>query len=156
MGAFGYLLARKLVRVRSLPLHLFITGALLLHLLRDESSRYSLPQSEFIEEIKKLDGTADECYIPRPIRVCWPILRADFKFARIKPHTEWPIESSVTVIREPEGIETATFICANESEYEVDFIQMPGKHFFIFQETNAIMDIISQKLCVNINAVSYE
>lgn len=161
-GLVGYLLTRKIIACNHhAPVHLFITGASApASPVRSKVIRHSLPQAEFMEELKRLDGTADELlYNEDLFNYVGPILRADFKICEDYQHFKLsPLNVPFTVITgAQEGIETAdVHLWQNETDYEVDFIQMPGKHFFIFQEPNSIMDIISEKLCVNTNAVSYE
>ena len=161
-GLVGYLLARKLIdRNHRLPLHLFITGASAPSSpARAAVARHSLPRKELIEELKRLDGTPDELlYNEDLLEYISPIVRADFKICEEYQYVQLPpLKIPFTVVTgEQEGIETAdVHLWQKETECDVDFIKMPGRHFFIFQEPNAIMNIISEKLFVSNNVVSYE
>ena len=84
-----------------------------------------------------------------------PILRADFKASEnyIYKHST-PLQMPMTVITGSEEDMEITDIhdWQKETEYVVDFRQMPGDHFFIFKYPQAIVEIIFRKLFVNTKA----
>jgi surfactin synthase thioesterase subunit len=156
-GLVGYLVARKLVADNHrFPQHLFITGAPApSSASRSTIKRHSLSDAEFMEELKKLDGVSDELLLNKDLfRYVGPILRADFKICEDFQYGYMsPLQVPITVITgTQEGIEMGDIrLWQKETEYTVDFIQLPGKHFFIFREPREIIEIISQKLCAHTN-----
>ncbi|MEO5892706.1 MAG: thioesterase domain-containing protein [Ferruginibacter sp.] len=151
-GLMTYLLTRKLQENgRKLPTHLFITGTTgPSSISRSEKKRHLLNKTEFIAEIKDLDGMPDEILNNDELLLYFePILRSDFKISEEYVYLEEPpLQIPVTVITgteedmEMEDIQ----LWQKETIYPVDFKRLPGKHFFIFQHTFRIIEIISKKL----------
>lgn len=151
-GLTGYLLAKKLVENgHRAPLHLFITGTSGPSAIsRTEKKRYLLETSEFIQEIKDLDGMPDEILSNEELLQYFePILRSDFKASETYLHEGTdPVNIPITVITgTEEDMELEEiYLWQKESSYKVDFKQLPGKHFFIFQHIYQIFEIITQKI----------
>ena len=153
-GLIAFLLARKLVENNCKPpLHLFITGTCgPSSPLRSAKNRHLLPDDEFIQELKELDGIPDEILQNEELLgFIEPILRADFKTCETFQYREdAPLNLPFTVITGTEENMEAEDIhlWQKESGSEVDFRQIPGKHFFIFKYPRVIVDIISKKLSI--------
>ena len=152
-GLMAYLLTLKLVENNHKPpMHIFITGTSGPSSpdRQEEKKRYLLPQKEFIEEIRALDGMPEEILENEELLYYFePILRADFQASETYTYRERPpLTIPFTVVTgteediEPENIK----LWQKESIYPVDFKRLPGKHFFIFQHTFKIIEIISKKL----------
>jgi len=154
-GLIGYLVARKLIENNHKPpLHLFITGTCgPSSAARSAKNRHLLPKDEFIEELKNLDGIPDEILQNDDLlSYIEPILRADFKTCETyKYQDQPPLNIPFTVITGTDEEMTSEDIqlWQKESDYAVDFRQIPGKHFFIFKYPRVIVDIISKKLSVH-------
>ncbi|MGZ5135291.1 MAG: thioesterase II family protein [Flavitalea sp.] len=153
-GLIAFLLARKLMENNyKPPLHLFITGTCgPSSPLRSAKNRHLLPGDEFIQELKDLDGIPHEILQNEELLgFIEPILRADFKTCEtFRYREESPLNIPFTVItgtEEDMQIEDI-HLWQKESSSEVDFRQVPGKHFFIFNYPRVIVDIISKKLSV--------
>ena len=161
-GLTAYLLTRKLIENgHRPPLHLFITGTTGPSAIsRTEKKRHLLEKEEFIQEIKDLDGMPDEIlYNEELLDYFEPILRSDFVASETYLHQDAaPVDISFTVITgTEEDMEMEDILLwQKESIHEVDFKQMPGKHFFIFQHIYQIFEIISQKLQSNKIPQAYE
>lgn len=157
-GLIGYLLSRKLIENNHRPpLHLFVTGTSgPSSPSRSAKNRHLLPKEEFLQELRNLDGIPDEILQNEDLlSYIEPILRADFKACETYKCNEYtPINIPFTVITgTDEEIETADIqLWQKECEQEVDFRQIPGKHFFIFKYPRVIVDIISKKLSVHTKA----
>ncbi|MCW3094177.1 MAG: Thioesterase [Ferruginibacter sp.] len=151
-GLMAYLLTRKLEENgHKLPLHLFITGTTGPSALsRSEKKRHLLNKADFVAEIKELDGMPDEILNNDELLYYFePILRSDFKISEEYSYQESPpLDIPVTVITgteehmELEDIQ----LWQKETSRPVDFKKLPGKHFFIFQHSFKIIEIISKKL----------
>jgi surfactin synthase thioesterase subunit len=157
-GLISYLVARKLIENNhKAPLHLFITGTSgPSSISRSSKNRHLLPKEEFIQELKDLDGIPDEILQnDELLNFIEPILRTDFRTCETYQHREIaPLNIPFTVITgTEENIDIADIhLWQKETEFEVDFRQIPGKHFFIFKYPRVIVDIITKKLSVHTKA----
>jgi medium-chain acyl-[acyl-carrier-protein] hydrolase len=82
MGAkVAFELARHLRSARGVePVHLFVSGCKGPRLPRDSRPIHALPEPEFIEELRRLDGTPPEVLEhPELMKLMIPLLRADFE-----------------------------------------------------------------------------
>jgi len=151
-GLMAYLLTRKLIENGlNPPCHLFITGTTGPSAIsRTEKKRHLLEKKEFFEEIRELDGMPEEILNNEELLFYFePILRSDFKVSETYIHQDNPpLDIPVTVITgTEEDMELADIqLWQKETSHQVDFKRMPGKHFFIFQHTYKIIEIISRKL----------
>jgi surfactin synthase thioesterase subunit len=155
-GLLLSLVTRKLMRAgHKVPLHLFVTGTSGPSApSRGDVKRHLMEKEEFIEEIRKLDGSPQEILgNTELLDYLEPILRADFAATEnyVYQRSE-PVDIPITVITgsdedmEPEDIQ----LWQAETRQRVDFRIMPGKHFFIFDHAKEIMDIISTKVLKDI------
>ncbi|WP_291922541.1 thioesterase domain-containing protein [Chitinophaga sp.] len=158
-GVVALFLARKILAERQRkPLHLFITGTTgPSSPARQAKKRYLLSKEDFIEELKELDGCPEEILNnPEMLDYFEPILRADFEvsetFNYVPAH---PLDLSLTVITgTEEDMETEDIrMWQLETSRLVDFRQMPGKHFFIFNNAAEILNIISEKILLHTKAI---
>lgn len=153
MGALlGYLLTKHSIKAGYRPpLHLFFTGCSGPSVNDIDRGRHLLPQDQFIEKLRELDGSPEEI-LSDPILMAYfePIIRADFEavdnyvYEETEPFSNMPI----TVIN---GLnERATYehglAWQKETTEKIDFRQFPGKHFFIYDYQHELMKIITNKL----------
>jgi surfactin synthase thioesterase subunit len=157
-GLIGYLLTRKLIENgHKHPLHLFISGTTgPSSTSRSSKNRHLLPKNEFIQELKNLDGVPDEILQNEDLlSFIEPILRTDFKICETYQYGDYtPLNIPITVITgTEEDMEMADIhLWQKETDWEVDFRQIPGRHFFIFKYPRVVVDIISKKLSVHTKA----
>lgn len=151
-GLMAYLLTKKLQESGApMPSDLFITGTTgPSSVSRTERKRHLLDPDEFIAEIRELGGMPDEILNNKELLYFFePILRSDFKISENYIYQESaPLNIPVTVItgtEEEMEIEDIQ-LWQKETTQVVDFKRMPGRHFFIFQHSFKIMEIISRKL----------
>ena len=151
-GLLAYLLALKLIENNvQAPLHLFITGTTGPSALsRKEKIRHLMAKDEFIQEIRDLKGMPDEILdSDEMLEYFEPILRADFRISENYLHKEPdPLDMPFTVITgTEEDMEIDDIqLWQRESKHPVDFKRLPGNHFFIFQHSGKIIEIIARKL----------
>lgn len=151
-GLMTYLITRKLIENgHRQPLHLFITGTTgPSSLSRIERKRHLLPHAEFIQELKDLKGMPDEILqSDEMLEYCEPILRSDFMASEKYVHEESsPLDIPITVITgSEEDMENSDIaLWQNETTLPVDFKKFPGNHFFIYQNVQPIIQIISNKI----------
>lgn len=153
MGALAaYLLTVKVVASgHTPPVHLFITGAQGPNALSNEEKKtYLLPREEFMKEITDMDGIPDELLVHKELLdYIEPILRADFTITDTYRYRQTDkLNIPITVITgTEEGLKEEDIVTwKDETTEEADFYQMNGKHFFIAQNAEEIMSIISTKI----------
>jgi|SRR5581483_3460586 len=96
MGALvGYELARRLyTRVGLQPRRLFVSGYSAPGWKRSSRSVHELPDEEFIEELRRLNGTPRELLEDAELMtLALPLLRADFRLVETYQHRPFPLLS---------------------------------------------------------------
>jgi surfactin synthase thioesterase subunit len=158
-GVLALFLTRKIIAAGlPHPLQLFITGTTgPSSPSRQEKKRYLLSKEEFIEELKVLDGCPEELLNnAEMLNYFEPILRADFEVSETFNYVPAePLDLPLTVITgSEEDMEMEDIhLWQLETSHAVDFIQMPGKHFFIFDNAAEILNIISEKILLHTKAI---
>jgi surfactin synthase thioesterase subunit len=156
-GLTACLLVRKILRenIRP-PLHLFITGtAGPSAASREERKRHLLSKAEFIAELKSLNGSPPELLENEMLLDYFePIIRADFKVSETFAYREQaPLNIPLTVITgtEEDMMPEEIMSWQQESYIPVDFKTMAGGHFFIFDQTRPLINIMAEKLSPYVN-----
>lgn len=133
------------------PSHLFLSGRPCPHLTKKEAPKYDLPEPEFIEELRRLQGTPQEVLEhPELMSVLSPILRADLEICQTyecepRPPLDCPITAfgglqDADVVREQlEGWRDYT-----TSSFAVRMF--PGNHFFLHTSAPVLLRMIAQDL----------
>ncbi|HMR39300.1 MAG TPA: thioesterase domain-containing protein [Ignavibacteria bacterium] len=156
-GLLAYLLTRKLEEKNyKTPMHLIITGTSGPSVFeKRERKRHLMPQKEFIQEMKDLDGIPEEILDTEELMAFFePILRSDFKVCENYVHKySEPLNIPITVITgTEEDMEVDDILLwQKETNLEIDFNRIEGKHFFIFKKKKEVMEIIEKTLSVNSN-----
>jgi len=151
-GLMACLLSRKIIANNHVPpLHVFITGTSGPSAeSRGENKRHLLEKKEFIEELKRLNGSPDEVLQNEELLDFFePIIRADFKATETYTYeASEMLNIPFTVITGTEEGMTLEDIqlWQKETAIPVDFKRLPGKHFFIYQYTHQVIKIISKKV----------
>ncbi len=154
-GLLGYLLTKRIVETgRKLPAHLFISGTTgPASTSRGERKRHLLSNPEFIQELKDLKGMPDEILENDDLLEYYePILRADFKVSESYNHKCCAaLDVPITVITgTEEDMEISDIeLWQKETMHEVEFRRFGGNHFFIYEHTEAIIQIFKNKLFTN-------
>lgn len=153
MGAIlCYLVAEKIASANlPLPQHLIVTGCEGPSAKEKNQKRRShLPQDEFLGELKALGGLPHEILMDTSFLDFFePILRTDFKAVEDYQYLKSAaLNIPICVIYGSE--EDFSFAEASawqkESNFDVEVIELPGDHFFIFRHERQIMNIIEKKL----------
>lgn len=151
-GIVAFHVAKKIIELgRKPPVHLFITGTGGPSLEREGRKNWSaMTKAVFWEEVRKLDGLPEEILKNEEISNYFePILRADFCLSETDFYQwETALSLPITVINgtEEEATDEEILLWQRETNLKVDFIKLPGKHFFIFQQPERVIDIIRGKL----------
>jgi len=153
MGAMiSFELARLLRRQnRALPLHIFASGRRGPQVPDREDPTYNLPQSVFIEELRRLNGTPkDVLEHPELMQLMTQLLRADFEVCqtydyRPEPPLKCPITAfgglqDVDITREDmEGWRVQTAVAFT-------LRMLPGDHFFLHTQESIVLEALSREL----------
>jgi surfactin synthase thioesterase subunit len=153
MGALiAFELARKLRREYSAePAHLFVSGRRAPQLPDSDSVTYNLGDREFIEELRRLNGTPKEMLEnPELMQLMGPVLRADFQACQTYVYTDSPpLRCPITVfggLRDNDV--TREFLQPWRNHTSVSFALrlLPGDHFFIHSSEAILLRMIAQEL----------
>lgn len=138
MGAVvSFELARHLQRTgQKEPAHLFLSGCRAPQLAHTRAVTYDLPESEFVEELRRLEGTPAEVLDhPELLQLMLPLLRADFAVSQTYKYTEGPaLTCPLTIFG---GLEDDSATRENLSSWRehttaaFSLRMLPGNHFFL-------------------------
>jgi medium-chain acyl-[acyl-carrier-protein] hydrolase len=153
MGAIiAFELSRQLRRESGpQPVHLFASGSAAPQLPQRHARTYDLPEREFIEELRRLNGTPKEVLEhPELMELLLPTLRADFQVSQAYVYTEErPLDCPLTAFG---GIQDAQIpredILSWGEQTSAAFVarMLPGDHFFLRVAQQPLLQIISETL----------
>ncbi|MEA5513954.1 thioesterase II family protein [Nodularia sp. UHCC 0506] len=149
-GLISFELARYLQQKHDLkPLHLFISGAKAPHILATKPPIHNLPQPEFIQELRRFNGTPAAILENREFMELFsPTLRADFAVLETYIYTESaPLSCRITALGGLEDTEvTLEKLVAWKQHTTNNFsIEMlPGDHFFLNSHRVQLLEILSK------------
>jgi medium-chain acyl-[acyl-carrier-protein] hydrolase len=153
MGAIiSFELARSLRREDSIePVRLFVSGSPAPQFGGLEPPTYDLPEPEFIEELRRLDGTPKEVLENEELmHMMIPILRADFKLCQTYQYSkEPPFECPISVFGGLQDLEVSRERLEGWREHTTgafSLLMLPGDHFFLHAATKSMLQSISDDL----------
>ena len=152
-GLLTYLLTHRiLAEGKPVPLHLFFSGCYPPSRISFRKKRHLLSDDDLIRELKDMGGSPSEILEDYDLMQFFlPIIRADFRAIELYRHTSYePFEIPITVFLGDEedeiGKEADGWSEVTLATQEV--VKMPGAHFFIYDNCEQILDIITQKISV--------
>lgn len=150
MGAtIGFELAHELIRRRQpLPRHLFVSGRRAPRALREEPLTYGLPEAEFINELRQLEGTPPEVLNNSELlSLLLPLLRADFELIETYQYTCRPrLQCPITAFG---GMQDKHIsfddldAWREETRGEFKLRMLPGNHFFLQDSESEILTTVA-------------
>jgi medium-chain acyl-[acyl-carrier-protein] hydrolase len=153
MGAtLSFELARELRRAHGRePSGLFISGRLAPQLPRRHEITFDLPEPEFVEEIRRLNGTPKEVLEhPELMQIIIPLLRADFEACQTYTYTpEPPLSCPFIVFGGLQDKDISRDELEAWSEHTTGAFSlrmMPGDHFFVNTAQSLILRVLGQEL----------
>jgi len=153
MGAtVGYELARRLREEgRAEPSHLFVSGCRAPQMAETREITYTLPDPEFIEELRRLNGTPQEVLDHAELlQLILPLLRADFAAIQTYTYVEGPrLECQLTAVGGRDDVEVTREHLAPWGELTTGAFSLqiiPGDHFFLHASQNMLLEIIARQL----------
>lgn len=156
-GLVSFELARLLrKRYGLLPVNLFISGRRAPHIPDTDAPIHHLPELDFIEELRHLNGTPKEVLENVELmQLFLPILRADFAVLETYTYTsESSLECPITVFG---GLQDSAVSCdvlqAWQEQTRADFNlhMFPGDHFFLNSSQSVLLKTLAQYLTAEIN-----
>jgi len=153
LGALiAYELTRAL-RTQGLPLprHLFLSAHRAPHLPDSHPPIYNLPDDEFIDELKQLNGTPVEVFQEQELLdLLLPLIRADFTAAETHEYVpQPPLNCPITVFGgrdDPLVTEDELSPWIEHTTLDFSFRAFDGDHFFIHTAEDAVVDAIRTQL----------
>jgi medium-chain acyl-[acyl-carrier-protein] hydrolase len=153
MGALiSFELARYLRRERMpQPVHLFVSGRRASQLPDADPPFHDMPEPEFIEELRRLNGTPDEILEhPEMIQLVVPLLRADFSVCQTYVYApEPPLDCPITAyggVTDPETSDDRLQAWREQTTASFRARVFPGDHFFLNTEQEQLLRVFSQDL----------
>ncbi|MDP4180723.1 MAG: thioesterase domain-containing protein [Bacillota bacterium] len=133
------------------PSHIFLSGRYPPHIYKNKS-RHTLPDDQFIQEISKLGGTANELLREKELLdIFIPILRADYRivenYKHSKQYAKWNFDITILTGNSDEDVSAKDIIQWEEyTNKKCRIINFDGGHFFIHDRVQEIAEIINDTL----------
>jgi len=152
MGALiGYLLTRKIIREKQRkPFHLFLSGCAGPSVKPKDPPLHSLNSQAFRNKLRELGGSPEEILENDVLlNIFEPVIRADFQAVDNFTYNEdnrLDIPMTVMIGREEKITVQDARAWQAETTKNIDLIEFPGNHFFLFGKEEEIINIISRKV----------
>lgn len=153
MGAvIGFELARLLRAAgRTGPRQLYVSGRRAPQLPDDDPPTYNLPEPEFIEELRRLEGTPREVLEHQELmQLIMPLLRADFQLIQTYRYTPGPpLDCPVTAyggLRDADANREAVEAWRAQTTAAFKLRMLPGGHFFLHSDQALFLQTLAQDL----------
>ena len=153
MGAsIAFELARLLRdRGEPQPLHLFLSGRRAPQVPDDDEPMHALPDAEFMERLRKLNGTPEEALQhPELMQMMQPLLRADFEVIETyEPGALSPLTCPITVLGGIGDVDVSREALEGWREHTSGpfLVRMfPGDHFYLNHERGKLLEALARDL----------
>jgi len=147
-SAIAFELAQQLTHEFQLePLHLFVAGRHAPHLPDTHPASHHLPNEEFKQELRRLNGTAPEILEhPELFQFVLPLLRADFELCYSYEYTaREPLQCPITAFGGmADSFVSREHLSAWREHTSSDFSvkMLPGDHFFIHSSESMLVQML--------------
>ena len=141
------------------PVHMFVSGCSAPQIPDTDPPIHELPDAEFVEEVRRLNGTPDAVLEhPELLQLLLPVLRADFGMRSTYTYT--PAEPFAFPISAFGGIEDS-----DVSQEDVEawrqhtrsaftLRMLPGDHFFLHSARDQLVQLVSEDLMRILNRLN--
>lgn len=153
MGAvIAYELARLLEREHGRPPgHLFVSGRRAPHLAEPRLHSYNLPDREFLEHLRHLNGTPEEVINNQELmQLMLPVLRADFELIQTYAYAQGaPLTCPLSALGGLEDRDVKRECLEAWREHTTARFALalfPGDHFFLHGAQPLLLHCLSQEL----------
>ena len=161
MGAIiSFELARSLRdQYRFHPVHMFVSGCSAPQIPDPDPPIHELPEPEFVEELRKLNGTPDAVLQhPELLQLLLPVLRADFGMRSMYNYT--PGEPFTFPISAFGGLQDSDISQEDVEAWRIHtrgpftLRMLPGDHFFLHSARDMQLQMISEDLTRILNRLT--
>jgi len=133
------------------PLHFFVTGTIApSSILRKTQNRHLLNKEEFIAMLRELDGCPEELFQDEELFDFFEqIIRSDFKLIDSYVYKRrMKLQTGITVVvgANEKLSDSEVRLWQDETTFEIDFLKMDGKHFFIFDHSDELIKLIENRM----------
>ena len=133
------------------PSHLFLSGRPSPHLTAKEAPTFDLPETEFIAELRRMQGTPNEVLEhPELMAVLTPILRADLEICQTYEYQPRPpLDCPITAFGGLQDEEVSRQQLEGWRDYTTSSCAVrmfPGNHFFLHSSSSVLLRMIAQDL----------
>lgn len=143
---------RLIEKIEQPPCHVFFSGRRAPQVIGEKTEYYKLPDDEFVDIVADYGGTTKQVMENSELRSMFlPILRSDFKIAETYQWEEKKekMKSDITILNgtldysvQPYNMEDWEYCC----DKNTNILEVKGGHFFLFEATNYITNILSNIL----------
>ncbi len=150
-AAVAYELARRLQEEGLRPAHIFVSGRIAPHRPRKRPPIHQLPENEFRQEMRQLNGTPPEILEHEELMdLMVPIVRADFGVSETyayRPGTMLTIPlTAFGGEKDPDVDERDVAAWKQHTGGPFSYYMLPGDHFFINPSRTELLRMISRYL----------
>lgn len=154
--SMGALISFELVRYlrkhdMAIPVHLFVSGYRAPQLPDRDPPIHNLPESEFIEELRKLNGTPEEVLQNAElVQLLLAVLRADF--ALCETYSYWaepPLTCPISAfggLADSKASRDEIAAWGHQTTGTFTMRMLPGDHFYLHRLQAPLLQLVSQKL----------
>lgn len=132
------------------PLHLIASACEAPHILHNKKQLHSLPDDEFVRELRKMNGTPEEILNNLSmLKLSLPIIRADFEASESYFSAGKRVSFPISVIY---GSEDNDVLLEDVkgwrelSSVQVDIFKVTGDHFFVNKRPRETVDTVNKIL----------
>jgi medium-chain acyl-[acyl-carrier-protein] hydrolase len=134
-----------------LPFHLYVSGRAAPHMHAEGRATYALPDDEFIEELRRLNGTPKELLDnPELMQLMLPLLRADFALCQTyEPTPAARLACPVTAFGGLQDSHAGKEEMQGWGVYtDSDFVvrMLPGDHFFLHASQPLLLQAVARDM----------
>ena len=154
-GLTSFEVARFLRRLHGRgPFHLFVSGRRAPQIPDSSPSIHALPDTDFIEELRRLNGTPEEVLANRELmQLVLPALRADFAVLETYIYQpELPLNCPITVfggLQDPEVDYEMLEAWQKQTTAAFSMQMFLGDHFFIHTAQSLLLQSLEQTLSLH-------
>lgn len=158
MGALiSFEVARSLISQQEIgPIHLFVSACRAPQIPRQGPALHTLPDPDFLEELRRLQGTPESLLRNQEImEILLPLLRADFGlYDSYRYRSASPLDCSITAFggqQDPtvERLELEAWQQQTQGDYSLHLL--PGDHFFLHTQQFCMIRMIYGELFYQIS-----
>lgn len=134
------------------PVGLFVSGDAAPHLPSSSAPIHALPKDEFIQELRRLNGTPGAILdSPELSELLLPLLRADLTLVESYVYEpDAPLDCPISAfggLQDPEAERSGLEAWRQQTRSSFSLHMFPGDHFFVINSKTAVLEALSQELC---------